>query len=66
MIDNPRLHTPSWEKPDLPDGYAACLSCGEVMTADQLLEECPGIPQRGNESIAYQEAQLRRQVGLDG
>lgn len=41
MTDNPLLHTPSWERPDLPDGYAACLTCGELMTVDQLLELCP-------------------------
>lgn len=50
MTDNPRLHTPSWEKPDLPDGYAACLECGEVMTVEQFLEQpCPRAeePARG-------------------
>lgn len=36
----PRLHTPTFGNPDLPEGYAACLDCGEVMTVDQLLEEC--------------------------
>lgn len=47
MTDNPRLHTPSFENPDLPDGYAACLDCGEVMTADQLLEPCRSKVRQG-------------------
>ena len=49
MTDNPRLHTPSFENHDLPDGYGACLSCGEAMTVDQLLEPCPTLrePQDG-------------------
>lgn len=41
MTDNTRLHTPSFDNPDLPEGYAACLSCGALMTVDQLLELCP-------------------------
>lgn len=44
MTDSPRLHTPSWEQADLPDGYGACLDCGEVMTVDQLLEPCKRQP----------------------
>lgn len=36
-----RFHTPTFENHELPEGYAACLSCGEAITIWQLEEPCP-------------------------
>ena len=56
MTDNQRLHTPSWERMDLPDGFAACLSCGQIMTAEQLLEPCPvNAPRHARNKLAWRE-----------
>jgi hypothetical protein len=49
MIETRRLHTPSFENHELPEGYGACLDCQNLISADQLFEEeCPA--RRGDDT----------------
>jgi len=36
-------HLPSFRVPQIPDGFAVCVACGQVIAARQLgVEWCPG------------------------
>ncbi len=42
-MTEPLRHRPTFLPPDLPDGQAECLVCGDWITAvDLVSEECPG------------------------
>lgn len=51
-MDGERFHMPTFPA-GIPDGYAGCQWCDELITVDQLHEACPGREEQAPDAIKH-------------